>query len=74
MEDFKNLRVWAKAHELTLSVYQKTRCFPKEEMYGLTSQIRRSAASVARKYSRRMWSQVGWRDEALSADRPWLGK
>jgi four helix bundle protein len=46
MEDFKNLRVWAKAHDLTLNVYQKTRGFPKEEMYGLTSQMRRSAASV----------------------------
>jgi four helix bundle protein len=46
MEDFKNLRVWAKAHELTLTVYQETRDFPKEEMYGLTSQMRRSAASV----------------------------
>ena len=46
MEDFKDLRVWAKAHELTLCVYRKTRCFPKEEMYGLTSQMRRSAASV----------------------------
>ena len=46
MEDFKNLKVWAKAHELTLSVYQQIRCFPKEEMYGLTSQMRRSAASV----------------------------
>ena len=47
MEDFKDLRVWAKAHELTLNVYQKTRCFPKEEMYGLTSQMRRLAASVS---------------------------
>jgi four helix bundle protein len=46
MEDFKNLKVWTKAHDLTLVVYQKTRCFPKEEMYGLTSQMRRSAASV----------------------------
>jgi four helix bundle protein len=46
MEDFKDLRVWAKAHELTLAVYQKTRAFPKEEMYGLTSQLRRAAASV----------------------------
>jgi four helix bundle protein len=46
MEDFKDLRVWTKAHELTLYVYQKTRSFPKEEMYGLTSQMRRSAASV----------------------------
>lgn len=45
MEDFKDLRVW-KAHELTLAVYQKTRAFPKEEMYGLTSQLRRASASV----------------------------
>jgi four helix bundle protein len=46
MEDFKDLRVWTKAHELTLAVYQKTRAFPKEEMYGLTSQLRRASASI----------------------------
>ena len=46
MEDFKDLRVWAKAHELTLAIYQKTRAFPKEEMYGLTSQLRRASASI----------------------------
>jgi len=40
------LRVWTKAHELTLAVYQKTRAFPKEEMYGLTSQLRRASASI----------------------------
>jgi four helix bundle protein len=46
MEDFKDLKVWAKAHELTLTVYRQTRTFPKEEMYGLTSQLRRSAVSI----------------------------
>jgi len=46
MEDFKNLRVWHKAHELTVSVYRNSRTFPKEEMYGLTSQLRRAAASI----------------------------
>jgi len=46
MEDFKGLRVWVKAHDLTLAVYQNTRAFPKEEMYGLTGQLRRAAASV----------------------------
>src|ERR1700731_3436046 len=46
MEDFKDLRLWAKAHELTLAVYQKTRALPKEEMYGLTSPLRRASASV----------------------------
>lgn len=47
MEDFKDLRVWAKAHELTLAIYEKTNLFPKEELYGLTSQIRRASSSIA---------------------------
>ena len=47
MKDFKELKVWAKAHEITLLVYGETRAFPREEMYGLTSQLRRAAASVA---------------------------
>jgi four helix bundle protein len=46
VKDFKELRVWAKAHEMTLTVYQLTHNFPKEELYGLTSQMRRSAASI----------------------------
>ncbi len=46
MKDFKELKVWTKAHEMTMGVYQQTRCFPKEELYGLTSQLRRSAASI----------------------------
>jgi four helix bundle protein len=47
MQDFKDLTVWQRAHELTLAVYQATRGFPREEVYALTSQIRRSASSVA---------------------------
>jgi four helix bundle protein len=47
MKDFKELKVWEKAHAITLLVYEETRTFPKEELYGLTSQLRRSAASVA---------------------------
>ena len=46
MEDFRDLKVWTKAHDLTLNVYRSTRAFPKQEMYGLTSQLRRSAASI----------------------------
>jgi four helix bundle protein len=46
MEDFKNLKVWSKAHELTIKTYGRTRTFPNDEMYGLTSQIRRAAASI----------------------------
>jgi four helix bundle protein len=46
MKDFRSLIVWRKAHELTLQIYSQTRGFPKEETYGLTSQIRRSAYSI----------------------------
>jgi four helix bundle protein len=46
VEDFKNLKVWAKAHALTLEIYQSTRKFPRDEIYGLTSQIRRASASI----------------------------
>ena len=46
MKDFHELKVWQKAHQLTLVVYQITAPFPREELYGLTSQLRRSAASI----------------------------
>jgi four helix bundle protein len=47
MRNFRNLHVRRKSHELTLEVYQITRGFPREELYGLTSQIRRSCSSIA---------------------------
>jgi len=46
MQDFKDLKVWQNAHEMALSVYSATRTFPTEEMYGLTSQLRRASSSV----------------------------
>jgi four helix bundle protein len=46
MQDFRNLKVWEKAHALTLSVYRETRSFPSDERFGLTSQLRRSCSSV----------------------------
>jgi four helix bundle protein len=46
MQDFHKLKVWEKAHSVTLEIYAMTKRFPKEEIYGLTSQLRRSAASV----------------------------
>jgi four helix bundle protein len=45
-ERFEDLIVWQKSHQLVLRVYRATRAFPKEEMYGLTSQMRRAAVSV----------------------------
>lgn len=46
MRDFRELKIWARAHSLTLSVYQATSGFPKEELYGLTSQLRRASVSI----------------------------
>ena len=46
MEDFKELKVWEKGHQLVLSVYRATKAFPKDELYGLTGQIRRASASI----------------------------
>jgi four helix bundle protein len=44
--DYHELRVWVKAHQLTLAIYKASLTFPKEELYGLTSQIRRAAISI----------------------------
>jgi four helix bundle protein len=46
MRDFKNLAVWQKAHQLTLDIYASTASFPRDEIYGLTSQIRRASSSI----------------------------
>lgn len=46
MKDFRKLQVWEKAHRLTLDVYRVTRNFPKAELYGPTSQMRRAASSI----------------------------
>ena len=47
VQDFRELKVWQKAHELSLAVYKATASFPREELFGLTSQIRRSCSSIA---------------------------
>jgi four helix bundle protein len=46
MRKFKELMIWERSHKLTLLIYNLTRTFPKEEIYGLASQIRRSSASI----------------------------
>lgn len=46
MKDYRKLVVWQKAHQLTLDVYQVVADFPKDELYGLVSQMKRSAASI----------------------------
>jgi len=46
MQNFKDLKVWDKAHQLTLSIYKISASFPKEEVYSLTNQLRRASASI----------------------------
>jgi four helix bundle protein len=46
MRDFRQLKVWEKAHNLTLEIYEITATFPREELYGITSQLRRASASI----------------------------
>src|ERR1700704_4412246 len=46
MKDFRDLKVWERAHQSTLDVYVTTTGFPRAELYGLTSQMRRCSASI----------------------------
>jgi four helix bundle protein len=46
MRNYRDLQVWTKAHTLTLDLYRLSQAFPREEIYGPTSQLRRSVASI----------------------------
>lgn len=46
MKDFRQLKVWQRAHQVTLDIYKMTASFPRSEAYGLTPQIRRAAVSI----------------------------
>ncbi len=46
MSTYKILKVWQKSMKLVTTIYIETKCFPKEEIYGLTSQIRRASISI----------------------------
>ncbi len=46
VQDFRNLKVWERAHVLALDIYKTSEAFPREERYGLTSQMRRAAVSI----------------------------
>jgi four helix bundle protein len=47
VESYRDLKVWQRAIQMPLAIYRLTASFPKEEMFGLTSQIRRASVSVA---------------------------
>ncbi|MBA4406860.1 four helix bundle protein [bacterium] len=46
MQDYKSLKIWEKAHHLVLDIYRATDNFPKAELFGLVSQLRRAAVSI----------------------------
>lgn len=46
MRNYRDLQVWSKAHNLTLELYRVSRQFPREEIYGIISQLRRAAVSI----------------------------
>ena len=46
MRDFKKLNVWERSHKFVLNLYKVTKFFPKEELYGITSQLRRAVVSI----------------------------
>ena len=46
IKSFTDLKAWQKGHELVLGVYRETKCFPHDEQFGLTSQVRRACVSI----------------------------
>ncbi|MBP7482497.1 MAG: four helix bundle protein [Lacunisphaera sp.] len=46
MKDYRKIQVWRRSHDLTVEIYRLTKLFPKDEMFGLTSQMRRAASSI----------------------------
>jgi four helix bundle protein len=46
LKDFRDLKVWEKSHHLALLLYKHTQSFPKQELFGITSQMRRAAVSI----------------------------
>jgi len=64
LKNYKELMVWQKSYQLCLAIYKETKAFPKNEGFGLTSQIRRAALSIpsniAEGYGRRVLNIDLW--------------
>ena len=58
MTDYKDLIVWQKSMELAHIIYRMTSQFPRDEVFGLTNQIRRAVVSIPSNYSRRIWQRL----------------
>ena len=74
MRNYKDLLVWEKAHKLTLAVYKITRLFPKDERYGLTSQVRRGVGVDRSELGGGLRQTIRWRDGTLCPDRYGIGR
>ena len=57
LRNYKELNVWQKSYKFSLHIYKVTKRFPRDEMYGLTSQIRRSAVSIPSNICRGVWEK-----------------
>ena len=57
MKTYRDLQVWQKSMTLVTEIYKISKEFPKDEAYGLTSQMRRCAISIPRQHGRRLWSK-----------------
>ncbi|MEK7170776.1 MAG: four helix bundle protein [Patescibacteria group bacterium] len=62
IQTFTDLLVWQKGHELAIEVYKTTRKFPREELYGLTSQMRRAAVSITSNIAEG-FGRIGYREK-----------
>jgi 23S rRNA-intervening sequence protein len=74
MKDFRDLHVWEGSHRLTLAIYALTSKFPREELYGLTSQIRRCAVSVDSNIAEGCGKTGKQRVSTFPSDCIWIGK
>ena len=73
MADYKQLAVWQRAHQFTFDIYKITRGFPQSELFGLVSQMRRSAVSIGFQPSRGTWQRRRFRVSSLYSDCTGLG-
>ena len=72
LDSYKKLIVWQKSIELVKKIYILTNNFPQNELYGITSQMRRAAISIPSKYSRRSIKEKSKRLFIFSKDCLWL--
>lgn len=57
MRNFRKYQVWELGHQITLDVYKLTNVFPKDEQYGLTSQMRRASSSIPANIAEGLWKR-----------------